>query len=739
MGALTRRGFIGSVAATGATLGIEGVEGLEDAEAEVTAGPFLHGVASGDPLSDRVLLWTRVSGSDGEPVSVFWRVATDPELTDVVGSGTVVAVSERDFTVHVDVDRLRPATTYYYGFHAFGENSTTGRTRTAPAGSADHLRFAVVSCSRTWSGWFTAYRRIAERADLDLIIHCGDYIYDEPNREQLVRPNEPEDYEIPKTLEQYRRRHADYKLDRDLQRAHQQHPWIITWDNHDVGNGNVWAGGGAGEAERSPAWYARKARAIQAFLEWNPIRLPDPGDGQRVFRELPYGDLVDILVLDTRLAGRDKPVGSSGQTITSEEIDDPQRTMLGAAQYDWLTGRLAASKGRGTRWRLLVNQVLMGQWNAGGLPSTNGLDIDIALRDGGNAFNPIAWDGYTAERARLFDFLEQEAITDNVVVSGDLHCSFANDLIDDPYNPTRYDIATGGRSVGVEFLPSSVTSGNFDEEYDLEQAPQAAAAVSAGTLANNPHIRLAEFREHGYGLVDLTPERTVGEFWWVDILRPDASGERLGAAYQTRRGEDHLEALPLLEPTPSRAGAAPPAPDAPPRDDPVGPGPAPEDEGNSPGSRPDRRPESGGESDRRREDSRSQADGRPGGASAPPGEASGSQEPTRSPGTPLGFRIRGPRDVARSFVVRRGLLVRVYVTEPGYVRVLLRVAAPSGREVTILSVLRRVPRAGTYSVRLRPGARALGSRGAQVASAVARFVDARGRKRTARWRSRLRP
>jgi len=728
----TRRGFLGGAAAAGAAMGIPGVEGRAEAEAQVTAGPFRHGVASGDPLADRVLIWTRVSGSAVEPVRVFWRVARDAGLTDVVRSGRIITGPERDFTLQVDVDGLAAATTYYYGFHAFGENSPTGRTRTAPAGPAEHLRFAVVSCSRTWSGWFTAYRRIAERADLDLVLHCGDYIYDEPNREQLVRPGEPPDHAIPKTLAEYRRRHADYKLDRDLQAAHRQHPWVVTWDNHDVGNGNVWADGGAGEKERSPSWYARKARAIQAFLEWNPVRLPDRADGERVFRELRYGDLVDVLVLDTRLAGRDKPVGSSGQTITAEAIDDPSRTMLGAEQYTWVTERLAASKARGTRWRLLVNQVLMGQWNAGGMPSTNGLGIDVAFRDGGNAFNPIAWDGYPAERARLFAFLEEEGITDNVVVSGDLHCSFANDLVDDPYNPARYDPATGGASVGVELLPGSVTSGNFDEEYDLEQAPQAAAAISAGTLADNPHIRLAEFREHGYGIVDVQGDRTVGEFWFVDILRPDAEGERLGAAYRTLRGEDHLQPLPRLEPTPARPGAAGLAPATPPSDDPTAPpgGEEPEEEPAEPADGDDR------------EERRAPATG-----SASSGEGARGRAEDRPPvppsrrGAPR-FSIRTPREVARAFVARRGLLVRVTTDGPGYVRVRLRAVASSGREVTLVDVLRRVPRAGTYRVRLRPGRRALAalrSRRVQVATAVARFADASGRKRVARRRSRLRP
>lgn len=540
-----RRTFLGTAAAAGAGAIVSGALPAGALAGDEHA-PFVHGVASGDPLADRVMLWTRVTVPDGQPIEVGWRVALDPEMRRVVRSGSVVTDAERDHTVKVDVDGLEPGATYFYGFRARGQRSVTGRTRTAPVGDVGRLRIGMVSCSRTWSGYFNAYARIAERSDLDVILHCGDYIYDEPNPREMVRPPENrQQASIPETLDEYRARYALYRLDADLRRAHQEHPWVITWDNHEFGNGDVWCCGGAGEEPNSPAWFARKARAIQAFLEWTPTRPPDPRQDQRIWRQLPYGDLLDLIVLDTRAWGRDMPLGEQFTTIGEEQLNDPSRTILGQDQYAWLTERMQGSQ---ARWRLLLNQVLMAQWNAGGTPTLDGVaDIDLVpLREGGNAINPIAWDGYGPERERLFDFLEREGIGDNVVVSGDLHCSFACDLTKDPYDPTRYDRATGRGTVGVEFLPTSVSSGNFDEMGTVQAQPGVTEGLSVATYADNPHIHLAEYEEHGYGILDVTPERVVGEFWWVPI-RERSEEQRFGAAFQTRHGEDHLR--PVLEPT----------------------------------------------------------------------------------------------------------------------------------------------------------------------------------------------
>jgi len=552
---LQRAGLAGA-AGTALALGLPRPPALAD-EALV---PFEHGVASGDPLDDRVILWTRVRPpADAGPVEVSWWVATDLAGQAIVASGVATASATRDWTVKVDAAGLAAGTSYYYGFEALGAPSLVGRTRTAPDGAVDRLRFAVASCSNYQGGFFNAYARIAERDDLDAVLHLGDYIYEYGNGPDRYGPGDgelaaPRDHEPDVemvTLADYRARHALYKRDPDLRRVHQLHPFVVTWDDHESANNSRRdSAENHGDDDYGPEgeWLLRKAASRQAYEEWMPIRTEDPS---RIYRALAYGDLCDIIVLDTRLEGRDDELGMLGATIISgAEIDDPARELISPEQRAFLLDRLSSSP---ARWHVIAQQVILGQWNGGGVPSLDLPDTpQFKLRDGGNALNPDQWDGYTAERARLFDHLVTNDIGNVVVLTGDVHTSWALDLTPDPYDPTIYVPPTGEGALGVEFVTPNVTSANF------EGLGPAVAALEAGTLADNPHVKWVDFASHGYFVLDVTPERVQADWFAVDTVLEPSDGESFLAAWQTLDDARHVS--PAEGPLP--AGQA--GPEAPP-------------------------------------------------------------------------------------------------------------------------------------------------------------------------------
>jgi alkaline phosphatase D len=277
-------------------------------------------------------------------------MSATPDFRRIAARGRTATGAARDFTVKVDAAGLKPATTYYYRFQALGERSPVGRTRTAPASGAKQIRLAVVSCSSLPHGYFNVYRRVAERPDLDAVLHLGDYIYEYANGgygdgAALGRIPEPNKEII--ALDDYRTRYAQYRRDPDLQEAHRQHPFIVVWDDHEIAN-NTWRDGAAnhnpqnGEGDFAP----RRAAAVQSYLEWMPIREDRFSREARIYRTFHYGSLADLVMLDTRLVGRDEqPPNRDAIAI----LDDPKRSMLGAAQEDWLNGRLAASTRSGSR------------------------------------------------------------------------------------------------------------------------------------------------------------------------------------------------------------------------------------------------------------------------------------------------------------------------------------------------------------------------------------------------------
>ncbi|NBC21230.1 MAG: alkaline phosphatase, partial [Alphaproteobacteria bacterium] len=428
---------------------------------------YRHGVASGDPLADRVIIWTRMTplGPDNKPVPVSYGVFADREMQQPVAFGLTLAEPGRDFCVKVDVEGLEPDTEYFYRFIARATSgqmdSPLGRTRTAaPTGTSPQLKFAVISCSNYPFGLFNVYREIAKRDDLDAVIHLGDYLYEYgvdgyggETGQALGRTHDPVIETV--TLEDYRTRHAQYKSDPDLQAAHAAAPWLCTWDDHESTNNSYRSGAeNHNPQENEGDWSDRKQAAVQAYLEWMPVRDPEPGRAREaIYRRFDFGDTATIFCLESRLTGRSDEISwfaelggleparipmAAARTMTRVQADE--RTMLGAAQEDWLAGGLAASAGRGTSWQVLANQVIMARVRPPNFTRTLSEDQIAAVENGyvrqlipfsqlALPWNLDAWDGFPAARERLYK-AAAEAGANLVTLTGDTHTAWANNLHD---------------------------------------------------------------------------------------------------------------------------------------------------------------------------------------------------------------------------------------------------------------------------------------------------------------------
>jgi len=463
---------------------------------------FRHGVASGDPLPDTMVLWTRWTPPGGAVPSetdVEWVVALDPDLRQVVAGGAVSTGPDADHTVKVDPGGLSPATTYWYRFSAQGEHSPTGRTRTAPAAGAspDHLRLGVVSCSSFSDGWFHAYRHLARR-DVDVVVHVGDYLYENGRHAGKGPRRHPPGRAV--RLDGYRTRHALYKTDPDLQALHARHPMVAIWDDHELAGG-TWSGGAHQHSPRRDGpWEERRAAAVRAYWEWMPVRPPDPATPTRIYRAFRWGDLVDLVMVDARLIGRDEPPGRGKGVVV--RVSDRSRTILGTTQRQWLEAQVTAST---ARWRVLGNQVVLAPTPL------------VA----GRLLNPGQWDGYPEERDWLYRVLA--AAGGNVaVLSGDIHSSWANDL-----------------PVGAEFVTPSVSSPAFASI--LVPGGRVGAAAAERTFRwQNRHVRMVELRHHGYVVVDVSRERIRADWWHVDTVLVPSDEETFAGAWELRWGHPGL-------------------------------------------------------------------------------------------------------------------------------------------------------------------------------------------------------
>lgn len=472
--------------------------------------PFYHGVASGDPLTDRVIIWTRITlDTPVDPVSVTWVMATDTNLANIVGSGTATTDVTQDYTIKADVTGLQPDSWYYYQFEYNGMKSLIGRTHTMPAGNVDSIRLAIVSCSDYQNGYFNAYQDLAYRNDIDFVLHLGDYVYEYAASSSLAdRNHEPPNEMI--TITDYRIRHSLYKLDPDLRSLHQQLPFITVWDDHETAN-DSWSGGAENHTEGTEGtWADRKLAGVTAYIEWMPIRQPNPADTFRIYREFNVGNLADIYMLDTRLEGRDEQV-SNGQQ------NDPTRHIISPVQYNWLTSGILSST---AKWQILGQQVMMAPLEILGTP-----------------VNMDQWDGYNSQRDTLYGFLQNNNIKNTVVLTGDIHTSWANDLPHPGYNAS-----TGANSIGVEFVTTSITSSN---------SPIAASAV---VMAFNPHVKYVNLTNHGYYILDLNKTRAQADYYNVSTIGSHDYSIINDGGWYTLDGTQHL----LQAPSPATGGIYPP-------------------------------------------------------------------------------------------------------------------------------------------------------------------------------------
>jgi alkaline phosphatase D len=457
--------------------------------------PFYHGVASGDPLPDAVIIWTRITLPDETPVSVNWRMALDTSFISVVASGSTAVGPATDWTVQVDVIGLDADTWYYYEFEHNGQRSIMGRTHTAPVGGVEQLRFGVVSCSNYEHGLFNAYRSLAQRNDIDAVLHLGDYIYEYEvggySINMAGRTNEPPNEII--TLEDYRTRYSHYRLDADLREIHRQYPFIVIWDDHESAN-DSWYGGAENHTPASEGpWADRKAAAIRANEEWMPMRKPDPDDTERIYREFSFGDMADIMMLDTRLYARDLQGSGTGQN----------RNLLGQPQRQWLYSNLSTSA---AKWKLIGQQVMVAPLVILGIP-----------------VNTDQWDGYPGERDSLLNHLLNNQIDNAVVLTGDIHTSWGNDL------RLGAGTFTAGTPVAVEFVVTSVTSPGFPFN------------VGSGIIqSSNQHVKYLDLTRHGYLILDLTDNAAQSDWYYISTKTDPVFTTTFGAGWKTNDGDNFL-------------------------------------------------------------------------------------------------------------------------------------------------------------------------------------------------------
>lgn len=498
--------------------------------------PFYHGVASGDPLTDRCILWTRVTPEVTDTsVSVEWYVVTDTTARTIVRRGVTTATAARDFTVKVDADGLEPNTTYYYGFTAYGRRSLLGRFRTLTTTEAD-LRLAVVSCANYPAGYFNAYAALAERNDLNALLHLGDYIYEYSadstsyagaTGKQLGREHEPSNEAV--TLADYRTRYSQYRLDPDLRRLHQQVAFIHVWDDHESAN-DAWDGGAENHQPASEGdWYVRKAISKRVCMEWLPTReQPD----SIIYRRFTWGDRADLFMLDTRQDGRSKQAQSTDSMMLSDH------NIMSERQLTWLRDGLRTST---AQWKIIGNQVLFSPlqplpldtatlWSllpplykplfVSQLPT-----LENAMRVG---FVNDNWNDYPRQRDALTSFLTTNAIKNVVFATGDFHTQFC---VNNPW--------------AVEFVGSSISAPNFDENFQSNALTRPFTSALLTTLSstltkNNTSLRAVDLVRHGYYILHVLQNSTQADYYFVDTLYVRTSAHHFDHGYAVARDASTL-------------------------------------------------------------------------------------------------------------------------------------------------------------------------------------------------------
>jgi alkaline phosphatase D len=543
MSSYSRRDFLRlSAYGFGAAVISTGLMGC-NSDSNNIAVSFAHGVASGDPLADKVIIWTRITPRDAdvERVTVHWEVSTDSDFADLIHQGSTTASIDRDFTVKVDIQNLSPDTRYYYRFICNDKISPEGVMKTLPVGSIDRVKMAVFSCANYPAGFFHAYAEAAARKDIDVAVHLGDYLYEYPmggyatEDAQAIGRALPDDNNTELfSLADYRKRYGLYRTDSDLQKLHQSLPFIAVWDDHEIAN-DTWKNGAENHSETEGDFTERKLAALQAYFEWIPVRPASEDDEETIYRQFVFGDLVSLYMLDTRVIGRDEPLdyasyldpitGAMNTAQFTADLSDPNRTLMGADQLLWLQQSMATST---ARWDVLGQQVLIGRMNipAALLSDFTRLEeiVSIKIRMDGSdptvtdeeallvttdiPYNLDAWDGYAYERELVMQMAQ--ALDKNLVVlSGDTHNAWASNLID-----------ASGNAVGVEFATSSVSSPGLETYLGLEGADDATlkqVELSFVTLING--LSYMNISQRGFMVVSFTQDEATCEWIFVDSVK----------------------------------------------------------------------------------------------------------------------------------------------------------------------------------------------------------------------------
>jgi alkaline phosphatase D len=528
--------------------------------------PFYHGVASGDPLEDRVIIWTRITPDRDTTITGTYILATDTELKNIEKIGTFSTDSSKDYTVKIDVTGLQSNTSYYYAFIALGKRSAIGRTKTAPAVLSDNLstvlKFAVMSCANYEGGYFNAYARVAERNDLDAVIHLGDYYYDyakgKHRNSNLKDPNRSY-IPIHKTVTKadYRLRLSLYHLDKDLQKLHQQHPFIVIWDDHEIAN-NAYE---TGAKSNTGDWDMRKKDVREAYFEWLPIR--GTAENPTMYRAFSYGKLLDLFILDTRLEGRQKQPSNFD---TPEDPLNPRR-MISPTQCNWLINNLKKST---AQWKLLSSQVIFSNINVAFVAPLPRLRFNARFLQ--NMFLD-SWNGYLFQRNSILDALKQNKVSNVVIVSGDSHASWSFDLNKQPVlytypnskptylpqsNPFKaalnegYNPETGEGAQGVEFSTPSISSSSFADILlpsvvaNWETAANKPHPNIRGNPNYNPHLKYVDLTQHGYFVLDVRADSIQCDYFYVPTITTEADVEKWGRGLSSRHNSNKITTVKTL-------------------------------------------------------------------------------------------------------------------------------------------------------------------------------------------------
>lgn len=536
---LTRRSFVAGAAGLGAgalagpALGAAGRRALSGPPL-AREGAFRQSVASGQPATDAITLWTRVEDLT-KTSKLQVEIARDPEFANVIWRQDVLAEAERDFTVHhrATPKGLAPGEPFFYRFYTCAQSSPVGRFRTAlPPDSRDPVRIGFFSCQNFAAGFYTAHAGLLEEKDLDLVICLGDYIYEQTNEkalpERIDRTGVNKDSDV-QTLNEYRDKYRLYHTDPNLLALRQSHPLLVIWDDHETEND-----AGAQESPnprqrniptgRRLPFLERREQGYQAFFEHHP-RIREVDDRNRIYGSVPLGANAEVLLLDERQYRAPQPCGGkvpATPECSSEEKNAPGRTFLGAGQKEWLKGALKRSR---ATWKVVGNGLMI-------------MALDVPAR---YAVNPDQWDGYGAERRELLEFIARENIKDVTFVTGDIHTFFAGDVTPSGREGTP---VTDGVAVATEFVGGSITSKGLAD--DAERAGIGGEALTDGAIrANNPHITYANLVRKGYGILEARPDELLVSFRGPRTTQAKQSPVDTLATFRVAKGEARVQRTDL--------------------------------------------------------------------------------------------------------------------------------------------------------------------------------------------------